>query len=408
MVILSDATPGGAGYVRRLLEEPRFSARTLLAEALALLDCPRGPDCTTSCNKCLNDYSNQQWWDVFDRHAAARWLEGLVTRSAPRPSHAPEASVPVAPLGPRALGPLIEGGNLLVLAAGRLWGAEEPERAVAGARALRDWLEARPDRVVEFVLSEGETPGSATTADRQAADILYAVARAGRLRFAAISADLLAQAPRLTVKGLGVEGDGLREWYGAGALASALADPGAGVTHRHDASAGWITGAQSRLKEVPSPLRRHYEAVTAHRFSPGLPRDLRPLFDGLAGRMFDVGIQDPYAGASAENRHLLRGFLKTMEATGVEIGALRILWDPHRADRGESAGAQAKGLEGDLVGLGSSLRLEPWNGRGHFHDRIVELREVGGGERVRLDVTSGIDNLMRRNKECKVFVERIA
>ena len=45
--------------------------------------------------------------------------------------------------------------------------------------------------------------------------------------------------------------------------------------------------------------------------------------------------------------------------------------------------------------------------RVHFHDRVVTLKTTDrrGGVRVRYDITSGIDCLMNRNKECKVFME---
>ena len=77
LIIISDTTPGGAGYVRRLINEEKFSARVLLDNAISILNCPRGDACITSCNKCLNDYSNQQYWDKFDRKLGASWLRQL-------------------------------------------------------------------------------------------------------------------------------------------------------------------------------------------------------------------------------------------------------------------------------------------------------------------------------------------
>jgi len=406
VVILSDATPGGAGYVRRLVAEPHLSARTLIAQAIEILDCPRGAACATSCNKCLNDYSNQQWWDAFDRHVATAWLTELLGRSAPRPAHAPEGSVPVAPLGGPALLPLLEGGSLVVVAAGSLWGAGERERAAAGARALRDWLEARADRKVFFVLPEGAPAGTATTADRQAVDILHAVDREGRLRFAAAPADLLAGAPRLTLLGAGGSARQVREWFGPDPLAPAFSDPAAGVSHRHDAETGWIAAAQVRLRELASPLRVHAERVTAHRFRPGQARDLRPVFAEFVNRAFDVTVEDPFCGTSAEKRKLLGEFLAAMRTSGLSIGRAKVVWKPDMSDR-ETRAAQVAGLQSDLARLCETVVPEPWDGRGHFHDRTVTLLDREQGGTIRLDVTSGIDNLMRRHKECTVFVDRL-
>ena len=45
--------------------------------------------------------------------------------------------------------------------------------------------------------------------------------------------------------------------------------------------------------------------------------------------------------------------------------------------------------------------------RAHFHDRVVSLKTTDrpASVRVRYDITSGIDCLMNRNKECKVFMD---
>lgn len=73
LIVLSDAVAGGAGYVQRLFGDPKFSARALFCAALHIVDCRR-PDCATSCSQCLNEYSNQAYWDVFDRHPVQAWL----------------------------------------------------------------------------------------------------------------------------------------------------------------------------------------------------------------------------------------------------------------------------------------------------------------------------------------------
>ncbi|MCY4289512.1 MAG: DEAD/DEAH box helicase [Aestuariivita sp.] len=76
-IVLADATPGGAGYVRRLTEEPRFSIARLIQKALENLDCPK--NCQTSCIHCLNDYSNQNWWEEMNRHHSRDWLQRVLT-----------------------------------------------------------------------------------------------------------------------------------------------------------------------------------------------------------------------------------------------------------------------------------------------------------------------------------------
>ena len=53
------------------------NTRDLLLSARALLAC-ENPDCTTSCTRCLNDYSNQRYWTEFDRRPALAWIESIL------------------------------------------------------------------------------------------------------------------------------------------------------------------------------------------------------------------------------------------------------------------------------------------------------------------------------------------
>ena len=80
LVILSDAVPGGAGYSRRLVEEPAFSIERLLSASKDVLDCQDGEICETSCRRCLNDYSNQLLWDKFIRKPVLFWLQELLAQ----------------------------------------------------------------------------------------------------------------------------------------------------------------------------------------------------------------------------------------------------------------------------------------------------------------------------------------
>ncbi|MDG4649468.1 DEAD/DEAH box helicase [Roseibacterium sp. SDUM158017] len=77
VVALYDSVSGGAGYATRLTNETGYLARDLLLAARKILDCPN-PDCTSSCTRCLNDYSNQRLWPDFDRRPALAWMEAIL------------------------------------------------------------------------------------------------------------------------------------------------------------------------------------------------------------------------------------------------------------------------------------------------------------------------------------------
>jgi hypothetical protein len=77
VVVLYDSVSGGAGYATRLTTETGYEVRDLLLKTRHLLLCPN-PDCLTSCTRCLNDYSNQNFWPEFNRRPALAWIEAML------------------------------------------------------------------------------------------------------------------------------------------------------------------------------------------------------------------------------------------------------------------------------------------------------------------------------------------
>lgn len=77
VVVLYDSVSGGAGYATRLTNEDGYRAVDLFLRARKILDC-ENPDCTSSCTRCLNDYSNQRFWHDFDRRPALAWIETIL------------------------------------------------------------------------------------------------------------------------------------------------------------------------------------------------------------------------------------------------------------------------------------------------------------------------------------------
>lgn len=73
IVILYDTIAGGAGYVKRFCSiDANFSMERILEKMYEVLTCP--DDCASSCSKCINDYSNQNYWDSLNRHKVLEWL----------------------------------------------------------------------------------------------------------------------------------------------------------------------------------------------------------------------------------------------------------------------------------------------------------------------------------------------
>jgi ribosomal protein S27E len=70
-VVIYDTVPGGAGYVRRFVNN--HSVTQLLEGMETRLKCT----CTTGCRKCLFGYSNQYYWQEFRREETLRWLQAI-------------------------------------------------------------------------------------------------------------------------------------------------------------------------------------------------------------------------------------------------------------------------------------------------------------------------------------------
>ncbi len=411
LIILSDSTPGGAGYVRRLIEEPQFSARNVLIKALDILNCPLGGLCTTSCNKCLNDYSNQRFWESFDRHLAANWLRNLLTKAVQKPATVPDSSVPITHFTARTLKVYLERAENLVICGSTLWGAGSTEsleqEAAASARSIRDWLELSPKRQVSFVMPAScskQSNAEQSTTDRLVSDILLSAHRDNQLAFFTMPDDEMKVAPRLTALSAGAAGNSVSEWYCQDTNPSVFASAVADVKYRNETDSPWLAAAKDKLSDMKSPLDIQKQSTHVFRYSAGESRDLMPVFSSIATGEYDVVVSDPYMAVNRFKRSKLQNFLVGMQKGGVVINGLTLRWKAEESS--ESVDVQTEQLERLLKPLCKQISLQPWNGKGHFHDRRVLLEKSGSQDIVQIDITAGIDNLMSINKECAIFVEQ--
>ena len=414
LIILSDSTPGGAGYARRLIDEPQFSARILLAKALEILNCPRGDACETSCNKCLDDYSNQLFWESFDRHLATRWLEDLLNKVAHKPKFIPDGAIPIASFPARALPVYLKQATKLVVCGSTLWGDSDSDsdsevleqEAVMSARSIRDWLEADSKRKISFVIpdsSVNQTRSECSTTDRFVIDLLLNAHRGAQVTFFSAPDEVLKSTPRLTAFGTGSSENSISEWYCEAKKASALASAPFDVQFRNDTDISWFAVVEDNLSRLKSPLDIQEKSTHVFRFSAGDTRDFSPVFSKVGDGKYNVKILDPYIAANKSKRLKLKKFIVEMQKNGIKINDLLLCWKTQVSD--ENPDFQTEQLESLLSPLCNKTLFQAWNGRGHFHDRRILLTRLGEQEMIQIDVTAGIDNLMSVNKECAVFVE---
>jgi len=408
LIILADSTPGGAGYARRLIDETRYSARRLLSKAAEILDCERGEKCQTSCVRCLNDYSNQAYWDRFNRHFSLKWLLEILARSTARPDHVPAHAIPTdAPTG-AALSRYLRNRDQVVVVANSLWGAEHEEDAVRSAQNLRDWLEAEPHRKVTVFCAVPDK-GHANWLDRQVATILRPLEDTGRLVFPTLSEATYKEAPRLTLLG---NGD-IEELFDNDSHAAGLAGLGESVIFRctRPMAESWVGRHAAKIIEASKAktvyLSSLLDRLSIYRFKPGDVRNLGPIFAPLSGLTVRMTIEDPWCGARQHGREKLANFLEQLQRLDVGISELTILWKSDNSDDTEAfqVSALRSKIERHYSG---KLELVPKRRHDvrHFHDRVIYFDIQETGEKWRVDVSSGIDNLMSRTKECSLFIEK--
>jgi hypothetical protein len=358
--------------------------------------------------RCLNDYSNQAYWDRFNRHSSLKWLAAVLARSTARPDHVPTQAIPSdAPSGD-ALSRYLRNRDQVVVVAKTLWGAETEESSIRSAQRLRDWLEAEPQRKATVFCATPDE-GNANWVDRQIAAILRPMEDAGRLKFPTMPDAVTKGAPRLTLFG---NGD-MEELFDDEDHAAALAGLGEGVIFRcaRAPSETWAGRNAARIIEAAktktSYLGALIDRLSIHRFRPGDIRNLEPVFSTLSGQLVRMTIEDPWCGARRHGRESVSKFVAQLQNLDISIGELKVVWNSDNSD--DSAAFQANELRDEIERYyKGELILDPKRRHEvrHFHDRVVYFDVDEIGESWRVDVSSGIDNLMSRTKECSIFIER--
>lgn len=77
-LVLFDSVPGGAGHVKRIIQENNFE-EVLKATLKIVSECTcGGEEGGTSCYGCLRNYSNQFCHDVLDRNKVKEFMEEML------------------------------------------------------------------------------------------------------------------------------------------------------------------------------------------------------------------------------------------------------------------------------------------------------------------------------------------
>jgi len=426
MVILYDQVAGGAGFVARLCDGGERSMARLVDRAIENLEC----DCEASCPKCLQDYSNQAHWDLFDRRPVLEWLEGIRTEQVSTEGIAPDNALHWPEASLAGLGQRLQGMTELHLLAPSLCGASVTENhARSTSRWVRDLLEASAELTVHLHLKESGPIKSehVSSAEIKAVLVLAELEASGRFKIcrrSPTSPEDNAPVPRV----LAVAEGELKAFYTSELDQPMLAGPLDGkvfafASALEDKPLGSGTLQALRVRLLAAPviergLTQFRNDAKTFDFHPGSGRDWTGPFAEIKGKgVTRIEIVDPYLFARESSQIKAAEFLKILlDFAGPDLRSIRLSWlreDPYKLKKGlplhlEPAARETFRRHFRKLGGVEPSRMEfkpIVKGRtDDFHDRRVRaFCQVDGETRVyRWDISSGVDNLLDPAKECTV------
>lgn len=405
-IILYDAVGGGAGYSKRLSEQP---ARQLLDATLRRLDCPR--ECASSCTSCLNDYSNQRIWDQLDRTRVGPWVEAFIRSALPGPFEHVGAALWATP-SLSSLTDRLSGYRQIHVYAPRL-GLEDQDGGI-----IRKWFTDQMDagrRVYIYVRKQPQISISKLSAHaRQTVRHLHPYIDSGMLSIKSVQdlpEEALAQLPRLWC---GERGSG-KAWLtgaeGVSIFRSLVPQP----IYQADLNEV-VAGSVSILadaRDLPVVSFSGVLPLAVYTLKEGTSDRVARVFSDLSGVYVEnIEIRDPYIAAGPRNMISTRRFLMELIGIADAIKAIKLVGkeiNPKRRDRRwESARQAQEALERVLEGAGpeTSVRILEHRKAPNFHDRWVDAVVVdpdGVSHMLRYDLSGGVDHLLDEGRETKVF-----
>jgi hypothetical protein len=368
---------GGAGYAQRI-GSPDLPIRHLIEAARERLQCPS--DCASSCRACLNDYTNQRYWDVLDRHAVLEWLEDLLTRGARSSVYQSDGATLWTAPSLEGLRERLSGCDVVYAFAPCLIAEDTTDSATtdlvielarAGKR-VRIGCRQPPARLQSF---SSET--------RRILERMAPYVNQGAIEVCQVCSDAhTRELPRVFVPGH-------RAWFSTTPLTPLLDALLPGEVFELAARQGGVAEAVNRFAAAwtPMQLQLFQPLASLRRFAlrSGEPRDFAEYFKPLQnGQITRITVRDAYCLMQAANRTAtgrLLGLLEPHFAPDIQIHIYFLDPDRVRVETTETRRVQETAMrqvmkERKLPCDYKSLTFyshDRGRGRADFHDRKSEL-----------------------------------
>ncbi|WP_461534712.1 DEAD/DEAH box helicase [Spongorhabdus nitratireducens] len=400
-VIIYDGVPGGAGYVRKVCDQIAFN--DLSEHVLNSLQCPK--ECSDACISCLCDYSNQRFWDAFNRHAAIEYMEQLTADTV---LHHPVEKLGAVVDSTASVASLSESwskyNELLFVLPGL---AEDSDDILHDIKWLLDLL--NQGKKVSLLLTEPlpDKFNKTSSGLRSLMHYLIAYIRDGQLNIA-YSEALNKRDPAFEPFAIGNPESNSTFWF----TMSPFKALNALAVNDTVLSMGESEFVQSDFYQSEVASHR-YEAdyflkrqpVLIHKFSVGETRKTRSIFSELEGSYIEkLYIRDPYAATDNSIRPLEK-LISELTDMAQTINELRV--DCRLIDRDDNHQTYESKLKSLLAPYASKVYINvyPFHRKKSFHDRRVVATvfdDSGATSKYFYELSGGVSHLM--NSECETMI----
>ena len=409
-VVLYDAVPGGAGYCARL-GEPGYGYARLLDEVRRKLDCTS--NCDSACRSCLCDYSNQRYWDAFERKAALAWVSKMLDPSTV--AAAPGNFVRWAAPSMAGLAERLANYDTLQLVARNL--VDQGEYAEDALDQLIAWMQAGKTLQLYLANPPEDKPTAHTplTVYRR----LHPYVVEGKLQLFVLGKEMherLDAAPRVS-GGLTVGSPVFRQHFSSQPLLSRIIGAPVDVGTMDQDLLSDVSALISTATRYPANVLSEGAAMALWECPAGAPRNLTSIFAAIAGtHVKRLSLRDPYCGAPSSQPKLV-GLLTHFKTVTSAVELVQVRCREYKDRDGDTVHLldverQVSDLV-DAIGFQrlSEITVLPLKGSGKsFHDRELDVLTVNSdGTEVlhRYFLTGGVDYLLDERADTKVFYIRI-
>lgn len=408
-IVLYDGVPGGAGYCARI-GEPGYAFGRLVEEAQKQLDCP--VHCQSGCRTCLCDYSNQRYWDAFERRSALDWLVELVDPEAGvsrTGNYVRWKSPSVAGLADRIAN--YESINLVARTFVEVSGYSDE-----ALHQLTSWLQ--DGKTVNVYLANKLDNKPKAHAPLTVYRRLHPYVLEGKLKIYALPEDLARsweELPRIFVAPT-IDTPIIRQHFAAHSILERLVGSPADIGTVDIETLEILYNIVSEATYYGNQALQEGEKMRMWKLSKGSDRKLNEIFEPIIGAYVKkIEIRDPYC-ATLNSVPKLAEFLTYIQSKTAKIDYLNIRCRENKDKDGyqEFYLDIERRVDDMIKDMGFKNRdvevIQLKGGGKSFHDREVDITTVsddGCEELHRYFLTGGVDFLIDERSETRVFYLRI-